>query len=98
MSAQQAAPPVEPIGEDDAEPNGRGLAFEQARRVGYQAELARLDLEERTRKLLPVAEVRDATTACAERLVHSWEQLSLRAEENAAAVAKDGVAGARSFL
>lgn len=74
------------------------LAQEQAKRVAYQAELARLDLEERLGKLLPVADVVEAMTRCAEAMVRAIDQLPGRADDVAAAVAKDGAAGARAYM
>jgi DNA-binding MarR family transcriptional regulator len=74
------------------------LAQAQALRAGYAAETARLDLEERLGKLLPIADVEAAMTRCAEAMVRLIDQLPARADENAAAVAKDGTQGARMFL
>ena len=45
------------------DPIEKSLAQEQARRVSYQAELSRLDLEERLGKLMPVDEVSAARGA-----------------------------------
>ena len=49
-------------------------------------------------KLIPVEGVSRAMEACAGAIVRAIEQMPARAEEIAAAVAKDGAAGARGFL
>ena len=74
------------------------LAREQARRAAYDADLKQLDLEERLGKLIPVEEVEQAMTTCAETMVRGIEQLPGRADDLAAAVARDGAAGARAAL
>lgn len=71
---------------------------EQARRAAYEADLKRLDLEERLGKLVPVEALEQASIACAESLVRVFDQVVTRAEEVAAAVAKDGITGARATL
>ena len=81
-----------------AVPGDPSLARQQARRAGYDADLKQLELEERLGKLLPVADVEHAMVACAQELVRVIEQMTARAEECAAGVAKDGVLGARAFL
>lgn len=81
-----------------AAPSDNSLATQQARRVAYQADLAKLDLDERLGKLLPVADVEAAMVRCAEVMVRTIEQLPGRADDLAAAVAKEGTTGARSFL
>lgn len=88
--------PLPPQPVSDA--NNPILAQEQAKRVAYQAELARLDLEERLGKLLPVDAVVEAMTRCAEAMVRTIDQLPGRADDVAAAVAKDGAAGARAYM
>lgn len=70
----------------------------QADKAGYEAELKRLDLEERLGRLRAVEEIEAAAIACGETVVRLVEQLALKADEIAAAVAKDGVTGARSTL
>jgi DNA-binding IscR family transcriptional regulator len=74
------------------------LAREQARKVAYQADLAKLNRDERLGKLLPIEKIADAAAQCAEALVRVIDQLPARADEVASAVAKDGEAGARAFL
>jgi DNA-binding MarR family transcriptional regulator len=74
------------------------LAREQARRAAYDADLKKLDLDERLGKLVPVEDVENAMARCGETIVRAVERLSTRADELAAAVAKDGVAGARAAI
>jgi DNA-binding MarR family transcriptional regulator len=74
------------------------LPREQARRAAYDADLKKLDLDERLGKLLPVEDVEHAMVECAEAMVRIIDQVPGRAEEVAAAVASDGTAGARTFL
>lgn len=93
-SARTSTPVVQPA-PDGADPI---LAKEQARRVAYQADLAKLDLDERLGKLLPVEHVTAAMVRCAEALTRALEQMPTRADDLAAAVAKEGVTGARAFL
>jgi hypothetical protein len=73
-------------------------AREQALRARYDAELKRLDLEERMRRLIPLREVEDALVACGETFVHVFEQLEHEADEIAIAVSQGGIAGARRVL
>lgn len=93
-SARPSAPVTQPAPEG-ADPI---LAKEQARRVAYQADLAKLDLDERLGKLLPVEHVTAAMVRCAEALTRALEQMPTGADDLAAAVAKEGVTGARAFL
>ena len=74
------------------------LAKEQARRAAYDADLKKLDLDERLGKLLPIDEVEAAMVRCAEALAQAINQLPSRADDLAAAVAKEGTTGARAFL
>lgn len=79
---------------------GRDPTFvsEQARRAGYEAELKRLDLDERLGRLREVDEIVAAAVLCGETVVRELEAMILRADEMAGAVAKDGVSGARAVL
>lgn len=79
---------------------GRDPTFvsEQSRRAGYEAELKRLDLEERLGRLREVDEIVAAAVMCGETIVRELELMILRADEMAGAVAKDGVSGARAVL
>ncbi len=84
--------------DDDAAGRDPTFSREQARRAGYEAELKRLDLEERLGKLRSVEDIVAATIACGEVVVREVDQLVTRADDIAAAVAKDGVLGARAAL
>lgn len=86
------------VGGLSPDPEEKVLSREQARRVSYQAELARLDLEERLGKVVPIDGVRDAIAKCAEKIVSAFESVPGKADELAAAVGKDGIQGARIFL
>lgn len=74
------------------------LTREQARRASYDADLKRLELEERLEKLIPVVDVTHAMSRCAEVMVRTIDQITSRSEEIASAIASDGVAGARKEL
>ena len=77
---------------------GHVLAREQARNAAYAADLKKLELDERIGKLLPIEAVMLAAGEISESLLRLIDQVPSRAEENAAAVAQDGVNGARTFL
>ena len=70
----------------------------QAREKTYQAELRRLDLDERLGKLIPVDKLAEAGARVAEAMVRAIDGLTARADEIAASVARDGVNGARATL
>lgn len=89
------APSVGDDGDDDFSPV---LAKEQARKVAYQADLAKLQRDEKLGKLLPIEKIADAAASCADALNRVIDQLPARADEIASAVAKEGEAGARAFL
>jgi DNA-binding MarR family transcriptional regulator len=89
------APSTDDGEDDDFSPV---LAKEQARRVAYQADLAKLQRDEKLGKLLPIENIAEAAAQCAEALNRVIDQLPARADEIAAAVAKEGVSGVRSFL
>ncbi len=74
------------------------LAHEQARRASYDADLKKLDLEQRRGELVAVAAVRDAAIQCGGVMVQLFDRLPSYADEIAAAVAKDGASGVRQFL
>jgi len=85
----------------EAAPSSGGdhvLAREQARRAAYEADLAKLRLDEKLGRLLPIEDVEASMVRCAEALTRAFDQLPTRADDLAAAVAKDGVNGARAFL
>ena len=71
---------------------------EQAREKSYAADLKKLDLDERLGKLVTVESVQDGAVRLAETLVRQLDQMAGRADDIAAAVAKDGVLGARGAL
>ena len=71
---------------------------EQAREKSYAADLKKLDLDERLGKLVTVESVQDGAVRLAETLVRQLDQMAGRADDIAAAVAKDGVQGARGAL
>lgn len=70
----------------------------QATRAGYEAELKRLDLEERLGKLRNVSEIEAAAVRCAETVVRVLEDKVLRVEQLAGGLARDGVNGLRKML
>ena len=71
---------------------------EQAREKAYKADLAKLDLDERLGKLVAVEALAAAAGGVAEAMVRAIDQMPGRAEDLAAAVAKDGMTGARAAL
>jgi DNA-binding Lrp family transcriptional regulator len=82
---------------DDLEKNP-ALRDHQARAAQYTADLKFLDLEERLGRLVPVSEVEEAAVKCAESTVRVIDRLPTYADAVAAAVGKDGPAGARAKL
>jgi biotin operon repressor len=99
---KSAAPPsgrrrTEP--ETEMEPRGQlDLAYEQTRRTNISADLLELRLQQQLGQLLRTKDVEAAMVRCAEAMVRIVNALPARAEELAAAVAKDGVNGARKWL
>lgn len=71
---------------------------EQARHMAYKASMAELDLNERLGKLIPFDDLAKSAQRVAEMLVRQIDQVITRADEVAAAVARDGVQGARAAL
>ena len=71
---------------------------EQAREKSYAADLKKLDLDERLGKLVTVESVQAGAVRLAETLVRQIDQITGRADDIAAAVAKDGLQGARAAL
>lgn len=93
LAAPAAPPPVE------AATTGLPiLAHEQARRVSFDADLKRLELETRTGKLVEIDAVRLNLSSCAIELGRVLDALPSRADALAAVVAKDGVTGLRAAL
>ncbi len=74
------------------------LAREQARRASYDADLKKLELQERLGELVPVEAVREAIVAVSENFVRALDQMPSRAEEGFAEANKGGLAGFRAFL
>lgn len=70
----------------------------QAREKKYRADLAELEVRQRLGELVPVADLAQAVAQCAEAIVAAVERLPQQANDVAAAVARDGHAGARSIL
>lgn len=94
------------LGREQGESTKRGIPLadaaptythEQARKMAYEADLARLKLNERLNELVPVKSLEEATTEFGETLVRTLDRVPSRAEE-ATAASKDGVAGMRAFL
>lgn len=71
---------------------------EQAREKAYAADLKKLDLDERLGKLVPVEAVQQAAVRLAEAMVRQFDMMTSRADDIAAAVAKEGTHGARAVL
>ncbi len=75
------------------------FADERAKRESYEAELARLKLEEQLGKLIPIAEVEQAMVRLAERLLRSIEQWPSMSDDVAVRkVLKEKVLEARGIL
>lgn len=98
LSKEQGAQTKAATKSDEATGRDPTFVSEQARRAGYEAELKRLDLDERLGRLREVDEIAAAAVVCGETIVRELESMILRADEMAGAVAKDGVAGARAIL
>jgi hypothetical protein len=79
-------------------PNDLVLSEQQARRAAYDADLKKLELDERLGKVLAIDDVETAVTLIAEALVRKIDQLPSFADEVASAVARDGAQGARGIL
>ena len=95
-----AQTPRKPLRSDSApvDPDEIVYAREQAREKAYAADLKKIDLDKALGLLVPVEQIAEAAGRMAERLVRQLDQLVSRADDVAAAVAKDGVAGARAVL
>jgi DNA-binding MarR family transcriptional regulator len=74
------------------------LAQAQTRRALIQADLAQIELDKARGLLVAVEDVRDAAAHAGGELARGLSALSARAAEIAAAVARDGEAGARAVL
>jgi hypothetical protein len=64
-----------PLAKPDGNKAAADFSEQRARREGYDAEMARLKLEELQGKLIPVADVEDAMVRCATVLLRVIEQL-----------------------
>jgi hypothetical protein len=82
----------------DPAPGDPILAKEQARRTKADADLKELDRDERIGQLVRGDKIKEAIVDALRMHTKVLSQLVSRAEENAAAVRKDGVPGARAFL
>lgn len=76
----------------------KALSYSQARKAEYDADIKKMELEERQGKLIRVEVITDAMTRCAEALVREIEQIPTKADDLATAVAKNGTQGARGLL
>lgn len=83
---------------DESATNDPVYTREQARRMGYEADIKAIQLEKLRGNLVAVPDLADAAVKCGEALVRAIDQIAVRAEEVAAAVAKDGMQGARAAL
>lgn len=64
----------------------------------YRADLLELQVKQQLGELVPVAKLADDVAKCAEAIVAVIERLPQGADECAAAVAREGAAGARAYL
>lgn len=81
-------------------PEAAGESYEEARRVltWTQARRAELELQASEGKYVPVEALQDATDRLSETIVEIVDRLPQAADDLAAAVAHDGVAGLRKAL
>ena len=82
----------------DASGRSRGYSQEQTRRASYDADLKKLELDERLGKLVSVDEIRAGIHGIADVMVKVIDNLPSRAEDVASAVGVNGEAGARRAL
>lgn len=84
--------------DDDESEGGASPTYRdhQAREKQYAADLKYLELEERLGNLVPIGDLADAANKCAEACVRAIDRLTSHSEAMAAAVGKDGAAGARA--
>jgi len=86
------------LGGAGAAPADPRYADAQRRKVHYEAEMKALEFGERTGQLVAIGEVETVIAEIAENLAQPIRQLPTRADEIAAAAARDGVAGVRVVL
>jgi DNA-binding IscR family transcriptional regulator len=91
-AAEQAAPAQSA---NSAEPTLRDA---QTRRALFEADLKQIELGRALGELVPIADVEEAQQRSAEAIVRVLDRLPNYGDEIAAAVGKDGPAGARSKL
>ena len=96
-AVKEAAAETRAESEGSADKNP-ALRDHQARNAQYTADLKFLELEEALKRLVPVSEVEDAAIKAAEATVRIIDRLPSFADAIAAAVGKDGPAGARGKL
>lgn len=80
--------------------SGAGAKLTQARTAGafYQANLARLQYEEKVGRLVPKADVMFSMTVAAGKLKQDLQQIPSRADDIATAFTRGGVDAVRAFL
>ncbi len=93
--ASAAAAPLEVAAKADGLPD---FSEERAKRTKFEADLKRLDVEERLGRLVEADDVRHNIEACALELARALDALPRHAEALAATMAKEGVAGLRAGL
>ena len=87
LNGRSAAKPTDPV-----------LSKEQARRTKADADLKELDRDERLGQLVRGGKIEEAMADALRMHARIIDQIAMRAEENEAAVRKDGIPGARAFL
>lgn len=80
---------------DDASPRDSSYRLEQERAKRLEADMRELDLAERRGDLVSIKRLASVAESVAGKIVAAIEQLPSHAEDMAAAVARDGTAGAR---
>jgi phage terminase Nu1 subunit (DNA packaging protein) len=97
---EQITDPLAAIEAPAAGPGSNDRSFTQAQRERaiYEAELKKLDLAERRGLVVAIAKLTEALHRLADTIVQLIDRLPLRAAEIAAAVSKEGEAGARAVL
>jgi hypothetical protein len=101
LAAETRLLPIEPEAPGTAPgatPSGGAYRDAQTRKTQYEADLREIELKEKLGELVPVAEVAAAANGAAEAIVRVIDRISSHAEAIAAAVGKDGPAGARAKL
>lgn len=94
---QQSAPPslADAL---PADPSAPVYTREQARHMAYKADLAEIDLKRRRGEVIETGLVTEAMARCSGAIVKLLDQMPGRADDLAAAVARDGAMGARAAL